>query len=1545
MKKALKWTGIVILTPILLIIILALLLYFPPVQNWAVKHVAAYASEKTGMDITVGHVNLEFPLNLGIDDVKVLQQNDSLPQVKATVADIHKTVVEIQLLPLFHKQIMVDKLDFNRMEVNTTNLIHTVRVKGNVGHLMLKAHGIDLSKEHINVNDALLTDAKLSLELADTVPPDTTPSKNFWKVNVGNLSLQNTDFTLHLPGDTLQVQAFFGNTIAKNGYLDFYKGLYQVEHLNWQKGWARYDNNFTTHTKGFDPNHLVIDSLKLVADSFYYCDNNLKINIRESNFHEGSSGLHVDKLTGPFALDSTRIYLPDLYLKTPKSEISANFVMDMDAFADNDPGKLTAVLHGSLAKQDLMKFMGAAPYSLRRHWPDYPLRVDGTLKGNMRYVYLDDLSLRLPSAFNLYADGWASHFTNKDRLKFDLDLTAHTYNLSFITRMLDPSLMKQISIPSGIYIKGNFKGNGSTYKANFLAKEGRGNIQAKGTFDAKRIAYNAVAIANNFQIHHFVPNQGLRPFTGYIKVKGQGTDVLSPRTRLNLTARVQKFGIDKYNLNHINAIASIANGKIHADVDSHNTLLKGMIKLDALTNTKNIRATVSADLSKADLYRLHIADSPLIVALRGKINLATDTKDYYKAQGLLSDMRVIDKDSVYRLDDVAVDLLTRRDTTHAILNCADFYLNLDADRGYKHLINSGDNFIRELRRQMKNRVIDQARLRKHLPGGKLFLRTGRYNFISQILRKYGYDFKNANIDMTSSAVSGLNGTVSVDSLVLMDDSIRLDTIRLKFNSNDDLMAYEGYIRNNTENYPVFTAKLNGAIFEKGTYAITQIFDKNDKLGLRLPVSATMADDGIHFQFYGQNPILGYKEFKANDDNYVLLKSDGRVSANMILKADDGQGVQLYSDDENADALQDLTLSLNNFDLEKVLTVIPYAPAVSGIMNGDLHAIQTKSDLSVSSDISVANMTYEHCPMGNLEAQFVYMPKSHGTHQVDGILLSEGDEVGTILGVYDSKGEGNLDASVKLDRFPMQLINGFIPDRLFGFRGYGEGAVDIKGALGKLDVNGEVYLDSTYLFSEPYGIEMRFANDPVTIKNSKLLFENFEMYANNNQPLDISGDFDFSDFDNMFMNVRMRAENFQLIDAKENLRSEAYGKAFVNFFGVMNGPVESLKLRGQLDVLGSTDMTYVMRETELEADNQLNELVKFTNFQDSTADVVVERPAIKGFDMKLGINVDEAAHIVCALNEDHSNYIDLMGGGDLRMSYNPVTDLQLTGRYTLSSGEMKYSLPVIPLKTFNIQDGSYIEFTGDPYDPTLHITATENVKATVDGGTGNSRYVDFDCGVKLSQTLNNMGVEFIISSPEDVTVQDELNTMSTEERGKVAITMLASGMYLTDGNMTTFSMNSALASFLNTEINNITGNAMRTLGLDLGMTVDNAANSSGGLHTDYNFRFAKRFWNNRLNFIVGGQVSTGTDLDEGNRNKSFFDKVELEYRLNKNASQYIRAFYDNSTYDWLEGQIGEYGVGFLWRRKLRHFRDIFRFKNDTQQMPPATKKEDSVTVRK
>ena len=137
MKKVLKWAVVIVLTPILLFFLLAALLYLPPVQNWAVDKVAAIASEKTGMDITVGTVRLEWPLDLGIDDFRAIHEGD-------TLADVGHLTVDVQLRPLFSKRVVINELAVSEAKLNTNGFISDLQVKGHVGEMWLSSKGIDL---------------------------------------------------------------------------------------------------------------------------------------------------------------------------------------------------------------------------------------------------------------------------------------------------------------------------------------------------------------------------------------------------------------------------------------------------------------------------------------------------------------------------------------------------------------------------------------------------------------------------------------------------------------------------------------------------------------------------------------------------------------------------------------------------------------------------------------------------------------------------------------------------------------------------------------------------------------------------------------------------------------------------------------------------------------------------------------------------------------------------------------------------------------------------------------------------------------------------------------------------------------------------------------------------------------------------------------------------------------------------------------------------------------------------------------------------------
>ena len=1631
MKKLFKWIAAIVLMPILLFLLLTILLYLPPVQNWVVRQVASYASEQTGMDISVDNVRLAFPLDLEVNGFKMIKR--TVPP--DTVADVRQLVADVSLLPLLKGQVEVNALELNDAKVNTTDFIPSARIKGNIGRLYVQSHGIDLKAETVKVNTAQLENSLLDIALNDSVPEDTTESKADWKINIEDLNISKTALTLHMPGDTMAVHAQMQHTVAKHAYLGLKDGVYQVAQLDWQGGQADYDvwtaeeirkgknrRNYTQphHTNAFDANHLRLTDLYLGVDSFLFSAPRLAMNVRSAQFKE-QGGLQVDAFSGHFSMDDKKITLPDARLKTPHTQLAADFQMDLNTFDEQHPGKLFVDVDGYVGKHDIQVFAPTLPDKMMRKWPNRPLTLKGHAEGNLHYLSFRNFRASLPTAFDLTANGWVANPTNPDRLRADVSVKGRTDNLDFVTVMLPPDTQKQIRIPRGLGINGNVKVNGQHYSGDMRIMESGGSLHAKGFFDGRSMAYDVKASAENFHLEHFLPNQGLSAFTGEITAQGVGTDFFNPRSGAKITTNIRSFRFGNYNLSGIGGDISLHNGILHAKVNSSSPMLSGRFDVDGMLASNrvdlhlrgnithadlkqmgvmdqhyivsatdadiyvksdmknshsvrghvgdfslserrgkdapvllvngdlnvnaamkgsNLEARLDGMISRADFYQLGMTDQPFSASFGANLQMKSNLNDYYDVQGDVCNLAVHEKDRFYDAGDLTLDVLTRRDTTHAVISSGDFYLNADASGGYQRLMKQGDAFTNALQKQLKDKVIDQFALRSKLPVARLQLVSGQDNILTHLLRQQGYTFRTANIDMSSSPEEGVNGTASLGTLKLLEDSITVDSLYLALTHDADQLNYGLKIINTPKNEYPFTAHLHGSLHEKGITAQAEVWDKKGEKGLDLGLTAQMEERGLRFNVTTPNSIIGYKEFAVNDGNYVFLGDDMRLSANMKLQAADGTGAYIYTDDSNTEALQDVTLSVHKLDLEKIFEVLPYMPDVSGVLDGDFHLIQTKEELTVSSDMTIKNFVYEDSPMGTVGVQLVYMPKGDNSHYVDALISHDGREVGQLSGTYSSAGEGYLDADFVLNKFPLHYINGFVPDQIIGLRGTGEGELTVKGPLNKLDVNGEVYLDSSYVYSIPYGVELRFANDPVRIKNSKLLFENFEMFAHNDSPLNMQGSLDFSNMDRMMLDVRMRAQNFLLIDAKENPRSEAFGKAYVNFFAMMRGPLDGLMMRGKLDVLGNTDMTYVLRESALTTDSQLDDLVKFVDFNDSTASAVVTRPNIAGFNMALSITIDEQAHIVCALNADHSNYIDLIGGGDLRMSYDPTNELRLTGRYTLSSGEMKYALPVIPLRTFNIQQGSYIEFLGDPMNPKLNITATERVKSSVSDGSSQGRMVDFDCGVKLTNNMAKPTIEFLIDASEDLQMQNELNTKSVEERGKLAVSMLASGMYLGDGSGTSnAAMSGALAAFMQSEINNITGSALRSMGIDISANMETSTTAAGSLHTDYTFKFSKRLWNNRLRIIMGGRVSTGNDANM--RNGAFFDSFSLEYRLNKSETQYLKLFYERDTYDWLDGNLSEYGAGFLWRRKLDRFKDIFSFKTSTPALPPAPQKKDTL----
>ena len=1536
MKKRLKRLTTFLVVTVVAILALPFIIYVPPVQRWLVKEATEIASEQTGMDISIEGVSLSFPLDLSLDGVLVKQEND-------TIANIGSTVVDVQLLPLFEGRVAVDILEIQQAHINTLSMIPDVQVKGWMGLLQMNPSLINLATGDVNLSEATLADADITVLLSDTAEVDTTETgPTPWRIKFDAINIEHSKVNIHMPGDSMLIGVEAASMLAKDGRINLAKNRYEVGAFKWQQGRLVFDLPFEPYTRNMlhpnlmDYSHMDISSIDVAIDSILYTDTITKLNIAHAALHE-VCGLDVTEMKAPVTIDGTGIRMPWLTLRTPYTSITGKADVDFNVADDVNPGRMNIKLDAQMGKQDMAFFYDGID---TQHLPEWPLILKGQVQGNLQQAQFDIDQLTWPTLFEAAGSGMVKNVMDMDHLLAQLQLRAKSYDVKPLLRTFDVP-QDAFSIPSGLAIDGTASVNGSLYATDLVATLGQARATLTANFDQRQMAYDAKGDISSLNLGQFLPGMGLGTLDADFAVKGTGTDFFKPGAWLNADANIRHLVYNRKNMDDIRLQANLKNGHAMADIMACNKIIEGTINLDATLGKEGkrdmLKSTISTQLAHLDLFALDVTEHPLTIGLSGDVEMSSNMDDTHYLSGLMEHIYLRDSLHTYHPEKVGLLLRANPDTTYVRAQSGTLIIKMDVSGGYMPLADQLTALGDSINTQMQQRVINTDVFKELLPVARLYVSSQQGNPMANFLKAAAnIDFKDLLINITTSPEKGLNGEAHL--LGLNADSTRIDSIFVTLiDKPNHGLTFQGRVANNRRNPQfVFTALIDGLFQEHGMSMGLRFFDRDQRMGLRLGAKVEMEQDGLRFHLLPERPTIGYREFALNKDNFLFLRNDLKLQADVSLLADDGTGVRVYSEEQNSAMLQDLTISLNKFDLDQLTTAIPYVPHITGLLNGDYHLTMNENkQISVASDMEVRNMTYEGCRMGNISTEFVYLQREDETHAVEGTLMQDGKEIAMLSGSYKNKkvtdGHEHLTATLTLTQAPLNLINGFIPDQLIGLEGVAEGEMSIEGSLSSPNVNGEVYLESAYLFSQPYGVRLRFDNDPVRIQQSKLLLENFTMYAYNDNPLNIMGEIDFHDLDNMTMNMRMRAQDFQLINSKQTANSIAFGKAFVNFFASMQGPVDRLKMRGRLDVLGNTDLTYLLLDSPLSTDNQMDELVKFTDFNDTTQ-TVVQRPQPEGLDMDLRISIDQGAHVKCGLNVDQSNYVELFGGGDLRMKYNNTDGILMTGRYTLTSGQMKYSLPVIPLKTFNIQEGSYVEFTGDVMNPTLNITATEHHTASIGREGEPTRSVAFDCGVAITRTLQDMGLQFIISAPEDYTVNSELNAMSVEQRGKLAVTMLTTGMYMAEGNNSSSLMNNALSAFLESEINNITGNALRSVDLSIGL--DNNTDATGQSHTDYSFKFAKRFWNNRMKVQIGGKVSSGNEMQ--GQKQSFFDNVAMEYRLSPTSNQYVKLFYNQNVYDWLEGYTSEYGGGFIWKRKLDHWWEVFKLKNDTERTMPMNR---------
>ena len=1497
--RILTWTA---LTPFLLFLLLSILIYIPPVQKFAVDTAARLLSDEMEMEVTVENVRLKFPLDLSMGGMLAMQEGD-------TVLAARQLDISVQALPLFRLQAEVDGIHLYDTKVNTGQLIEACVIKGQLAELSLNSHNTDLNKELAVVNKALLRDADLTVLLADSVAEDTTESEPVaWRIQLDDIELQNVKATVLLPpqADSTFAMAHIGSAHAK-AFLDLGEEIYRVDKLDVLQSKVCYDlRNEPLLPHQLDPNHLHFNDVGLTVDSFCYRGTGeMALNVTRFTASE-ETGLNITDAHGRVEMDSLTLTIPKFLVQTTDSKVALAYRMDMNAFDSISPGSFTAAADGLFGKDDIIYFTGMGGEDTRdvrsimaQRLSGRPVEARIKARGNLEEMHISEMYVKVPDIATL--NGEATMW----------DLTG------------DMALQAKIG---AIDTRG-----------------GTANID--GSYVMATEAYKADLTFANLVLNHYIPLDEHTSLTGSASAQGRGFDFLAPGTSMTAKAKLTKAHMGKIDLSNIEADASLQGSKMQLALDAQNDQITTSLNLDGTLRRNLVEGLLTLDLPHVDAQAMGFSEERLTASTSGTAQFSYNLDKLFRVDSQVEELTLLLGPDSIVTDAFYLFAEALQDTTAASLQTGDFNLDFFTPNNIFRLLPKVERLEKEALDQFKKREVDLYKLKAFMPQLSLHAIAGPNNPVSAILDTYGIKFNNFTAHVEASPEDGLKGDGHI--YTFQADSIQVDTAFFNIVQDSLHLDYHVGVRCHEQpQLPAFRAYLDGYIMADRADAHITYFDKQDRKGIDLGLKAQAIDSCININLYPQQPVLAYRTFNLNPDNYITMRPGHPITSDIRLTSTtDSCYIALYADESNI-GTQIANIIVNDLNFHELLSVVPIPglPDMDGLIQIDVNYIDQGDLFLVDGKFDVNRFTYEGQHVGDIATQFTYSPESETIHAIDALLNYNGTSIATMTGTYDVEGAGRLNTDLTLLDVPMSMISPFIPDQIVTFSGTLAGNLNVAGPTDSLLFNGALMPHDIHVLSKQYSLDLALANDTIPFNDSRVLFNSFKFYGADTTPLTLNGHVDFAQFDNIQMSLSLLGRNFKLIDAKRSNKSLLFGKLYGDFFARIIGTTNDLTIRGLVKVLSTTDITYIMSETPLYQGDRLDDIVTFVDFSLPPPDPdQIEKKSFMGLDMNLVLSIEDGARLNGEFSADRQSYVIVQGGGSVTMTYTPEGVLSLQGRYTINEGEMKYTLPVIPLKTFTIHKGSYIEFYGQPSNPALSIAATERTKAAVGQSDGSSRSVTFDVGLKITNTLENMGLEFTIEAPEDMAVQNELASLSPEDKNKLAVAMLATGMYLSGTNTKGFTAGNALNNFLQSEINNIAGRAMETM-VNVNVGMEQTTRDDGSTRTDYSFQFSRRFFSDRLNVVIGGKVSADGNTAQ-NESGAYIDDVSLEWRLDNGGTQYVRLFHQKDFSNLIEGELDSNGAGIILRRKVDRLSDLLiwrRKEEPTAPTAPGTKGADATS---
>jgi len=1575
-----------------------LLIQLPPVQTWLVSKVTSRLSHQLHTTITVKRVDFSLFNKMVLEGTLVEDQHrDTIlyaGALKVNITDwwFFKDKTELQYIGLedatirLHRRDSVWNYQFIADYFSSPSKPAATQKDSAEHPVELALKRLDLARIHFEKKDEWRgEDMDLRLQALYLNADTLSFTQKLARINA--LTFTHPDFTLTnykgrrlTPPDTTLILDPLHLRLNPAGWdltaikVSIFNGSFRNE--------KRED---TLPNKHFDGNHIYFHTVNTSFANLRLRQDTITAQLLLAT--KERSGFEVKKLSARIKWYPEAMEFHRLDLQTGKSHLRNYFAMRFRTLDDMSDFETRIRMEADFADADIdsddISYFAPELKDWKKH-----LRISGVVKGTVSDLEGKNAVVQAGKSTLLKGNFKLKGLPDIDKTFIDLQSSEFSTTYEDMT-ILAPEIatieQPRLDRIEWLRFKGNFTGYIRDFVTNGTIETNLGALNANVNMKLLEYGpsvYSGIISTNDFQLGPFLDNNDLGKIGFQGKVIGAGLKAGTLNASLNGTINSLEF--NHYTYQHIQINGAVAKRKFNGE------LVSGDPSLDARLNglidfsEEHPKFDFEAQVTKADLTSLHFVRQQVEFNGKFRCNFTGDNIDNFLGHASIYDASVFKNGQRVSFDSLSVEssIVDNNKTITVVSN--EFDGAIVGEFSIKDLPASFQTFLNKY-------YPSYIKPAKSIPINQNFSFVITTKKVDEYIDLFNKDLKGFN----NAGVSGRINTrdnlldLNVDLPNFGYKNISFDNLSLKGRGNLDSLSMETTIGD---------VHLNDSLHFPGTRL--HLRSSNDLSNIQVATSANQTLNSANLAAEVQTLPTGVRvkflpsTFDINSKTWTIDK-DGELSfSNHIISADGltihngEQQVQVTTSPSDEGSWNDVHIDLKKINIGDFTPYFVKSQRIEGLLSGSVDMIDPFGKPTAHFKGEAEQFRFENDSIGRLQLNADYQ-KSTG--MLNTLVHSDNKsyhfDVRGLIHTRDSLQGPPLDIIADVSDTKIDLLEKYLGGVFTNLTGNATGKLRIVGQGDALQYLGTVQLKDASLKVAYTQCIYKIPSATIQFKKDTIDFGQFQLKDKQGRTANLTrGRLFHHAFDDLAFDFELSTNRLLLLDTKATDNSQFYGSVIGKARVTLTGPEEDMRMyiKGE-----PTDSSNIYLPPSVVREKGEADFIEWKVYGKEMKNQAADKKS-SNLLVSLDMYANNYANVYVILDPLSGDIIKANGHGSLALEVGTNQDLTLKGRYEIDRGNYNFTFQSFIHKPFILKEGvgNYIQWSGNPYDANIGITATyraENVRFSDLGLSAASGVVISSENVKryrgdiivtamLSNKLMTPKIDFQIelppgsslrNDPEALALLQKIQGDANELNKQVSCLVVLNTFVPLSSSTSAFDAPGAVTGVVFNSISGIVSNyfsrwgynLLRRIFKDPTLRVNFNTSFYNGTaiadvdqsrltpdRTNLNLSVAKSFMQEKLTLTLGSAFDIGMGAAQVQAASfQFLPDITAEYKITPDGRVVLSFFYRDS-YNYLSGNHTQNssGASISYRRDFDRIDELFKKKKKTPRIPKKDKKPTDAT---